>query len=339
MIGKILKGKSFKACLGYVLGKEEARIIDGNVIGDDPSQLSRQFDWHCQSNDSVKRVVYHLILSTSPEENLTDQQWRAIAKDYLSALNLTDVPYLIVQHTDRPHQHLHLVTTRIKSDGTCVRDGWDYTRSQKIIKVLEEKYQLKPKPSQPIKSEDEKETLELIKRSLDELFIKYESLSLDEIIRLLAEQNIQVSIKRTPQKKTIKNLFYEFNNVTFIDLKLGKDYTLSELERKGSFSSISSELNHLKKNHTRDLHPDEVAFNNLFKSHKNELKVNNFKFNKNSREYTLSYGDKVLIRYITLAKQRALILYQHPHYEQYLSSFKSSLNQSLSSSHSHQRSR
>ncbi|KAA6309940.1 hypothetical protein EZS27_038666, partial [termite gut metagenome] len=54
-------------------------------------------------------------------------------------------PYMIFKHEDIDRQHLHIVSTRVRSDGTLISDKKDFERSRKITDDLEQKYGLLPK--------------------------------------------------------------------------------------------------------------------------------------------------------------------------------------------------
>lgn len=150
MIGKISKGRGFSGCLSYVLGKEGAKVLDGNVMGSEPSVLARQFRFCCQANSRVERTVFHASLATVASEPLDEATWRAIARDYLAQMEFTDVPYVLIKHSDTQHHHVHIVAGRVRADGSCVSDKYDYYRSQKAIRRLEQHYGLSSPPPKKI---------------------------------------------------------------------------------------------------------------------------------------------------------------------------------------------
>ncbi len=43
MIGKQIKGKGFAGCLGYVLGKDGAELVGGNMLGENAQELASEF--------------------------------------------------------------------------------------------------------------------------------------------------------------------------------------------------------------------------------------------------------------------------------------------------------
>ena len=51
--------------------------------------------------------------------------------------------YLVVKHTDTPHDHIHLVASRIRmTDGSVVSESRDYQRSEGVLRGIEKDYGL-----------------------------------------------------------------------------------------------------------------------------------------------------------------------------------------------------
>ena len=63
-------------------------------------------------------------------------------------MGFTNNQYIAVKHTDQEnHEHIHLVTSRVKMDGSVVSDSWDWIRSQDVIRKLEKDFELESVPS------------------------------------------------------------------------------------------------------------------------------------------------------------------------------------------------
>lgn len=142
MIGNISKGRGFRGTLNYLLEKEQGELIGGNMLGQTARELAAEFKLSRQLNPTIKQPVYHVSLSLPHPERLDDEKWNEIARDYLQQMGFTDNQYVVVRHSDRSHDHIHLVAARGRLDGKCVSDWQDYYRSQKAIRCLEQKYQL-----------------------------------------------------------------------------------------------------------------------------------------------------------------------------------------------------
>jgi hypothetical protein len=68
-------------------------------------------------NQGIKRNAIHISLNFSPLEDHSRETLMAIANTYMQRIGFAKQPYLVYEHYDAGHQHLHLVTTYIKRDG------------------------------------------------------------------------------------------------------------------------------------------------------------------------------------------------------------------------------
>jgi hypothetical protein len=244
MIAKQIKGRGFRGCLKYLLGQKDSQIIGGNMIGQDPDSLTREFNLSRRLNANVKRVVYHACLSTPLDEKLTDDTWTAFAADYLLGMGFDQNQYVIVKHLpdkQHNHNHIHVVASRIKMDGKCVHDSWDYPRSEKLLRELEQNYQLTtPEIKNPLKRSPTTGEVRLRRRTGEPSIrqqiqdtidiITSTPLSLAEFINQLARSQIDVQIHAS-RTGLITGISYEYQGVAFSGSHLGSGYTLGGLEK------------------------------------------------------------------------------------------------------------
>lgn len=72
-------------------------------------------------NENVKRNSVHISLNFDPSESyLTQDKLTAIARVYMEKLGFGQQPYLVYQHHDAGHPHIHIVTTNIQADGNRI---------------------------------------------------------------------------------------------------------------------------------------------------------------------------------------------------------------------------
>ncbi len=160
MIPVIYKKTNFLKTLQYVLGKEDAAIIQTNMAGKTPDEFNQQFLNTKYSNKSVKRQCAHLIISIAhrPDyhEHLSDSQYCYVAQEYLKDLGYlpknesvseAESQYIAVRHHDRDHEHLHIIASRIRLDGSLVRDSYDYFNSQVSTRRLAVQLRLEVTPT------------------------------------------------------------------------------------------------------------------------------------------------------------------------------------------------
>ncbi|WP_254444812.1 relaxase/mobilization nuclease domain-containing protein [Anabaena sp. UHCC 0187] len=142
MIGKHVKGTSFRGLLNYLFGKEGARQIGGNMEGTNPRELAAEFGISRRLNPKVSRAVYHASLSLPHDESLDDDTWHEIAQKYLQGMGFDMNQYVVVRHIDRTHEHAHIAASRIQLNGITVSDSWDHPKSEAVIRKLEKEYNL-----------------------------------------------------------------------------------------------------------------------------------------------------------------------------------------------------
>ncbi|MBW4512899.1 MAG: relaxase/mobilization nuclease domain-containing protein [Scytonematopsis contorta HA4267-MV1] len=140
MISVIYKKPGFLNTLQYVLGKERTNIVDSNMQGKKPEDFNEQFLATKYCNKEVKNQCAHIILSIAhtdiKHESLNNSEFRYAVREFLTDMGFlnkdgnSDSQYVAARHHDRDHEHLHIVASRIRLDGSCVRDSFDYFNSQ-----------------------------------------------------------------------------------------------------------------------------------------------------------------------------------------------------------------
>ncbi|EIR7531207.1 relaxase/mobilization nuclease domain-containing protein [Salmonella enterica subsp. enterica serovar Llandoff] len=122
MKGYVAKsGKSFKNRVKYIL-KDDHDFICSNMASDynNVSDLTDEFKTVSNFRKDIKNPVFHAFLSLPKHEELTDEKWQEIAKDYLKEMNI-DIEkhqYICVRHKDTDQDHIHIVANRIGLDGS-----------------------------------------------------------------------------------------------------------------------------------------------------------------------------------------------------------------------------
>ncbi|MDR1348821.1 MAG: relaxase/mobilization nuclease domain-containing protein [Prevotellaceae bacterium] len=145
MIGKIVKGRSFKGCVSYVLGSKEAKIlVSEGVLETDAKSIINSFYMQSLLNPKLSKCVGHIPLAFSPDDSprMTDQFMERLAKEYMKAMGIENTQYIIVRHNNTSHPHCHIVFNRVNNDGKTISDRNDRYRNEKVCKQLKDKYNL-----------------------------------------------------------------------------------------------------------------------------------------------------------------------------------------------------
>jgi Relaxase/Mobilisation nuclease domain len=161
LIANQKKNASFRSTLEYVLGNDKATLIDTNMGGRTPRQLAAEFAAARRLRPNLKRACAHVVLSIPHRdadhskgeyhEHLDDEQYVEIAHRWLKHMefrgeDLHDSQYMIARHLDTNHEHIHIIASRIRMDGSVVPDSWDYRRSEVVVRRLEQEFGLEATP-------------------------------------------------------------------------------------------------------------------------------------------------------------------------------------------------
>lgn len=149
MIAKLIKGSGFRGALNYLFNGNEkssnksAEIVTSNMAGLTPRHLSSEFSALRKLRPTLGKAVCHISLSIpSDDKKLSKQTWGEIAETFIQELGFKDCPFVAVKHNDTDHQHIHILASRIKTNGEVVSDKNDFKRSEDIIRRLENKFGL-----------------------------------------------------------------------------------------------------------------------------------------------------------------------------------------------------
>ena len=147
MMGDLKKRASFARVVNYVNNPKKARLIDGKDVRlDDNATIARSMQGQADDKPGrkLKNPVYHISLDFAHEDTpkLTDALMVEIAREYMRRMGITNTQYIVCRHTDREHQHLHIVANRVDNDGNTISDSNDNVRNVKVCKALTREYGL-----------------------------------------------------------------------------------------------------------------------------------------------------------------------------------------------------
>lgn len=237
MIGKIVKGKSFKGCISYVLDKDNTRLLDSEgVLTSDIKSIINSFYMQSLMNPNLAKSVGHIPLSYSKEDRsiLTDQFMVQLAKEYLKAMNIKNTQYIIVRHENTDNPHCHIVFNRVDNDGKTISDRNDHYRNEKVCKQLKDKYNL-------TYGEDKEQTnIQKLKGGEKTKCEIYHAIK-SALKQSESWTQFQSSLKQ--QGITISKYKGKTNEIQGISFKKG-DYSFkgSDIDRNFSYSKINKQL-------------------------------------------------------------------------------------------------
>lgn len=154
-------------------------------------------------NQNVKRNSVHISLNFAPPENPSDEKMKAIADAYMEKIGFGEQPYLVYRHEDAGHSHLHIVSIKVRADGSRIdMNNIGKNQSEQARKAIEEAfglvkaetqkqvaYQLQPVHAQRVQY-GKSATKKAIQNVLVNVLDKYKYGSLPELNAILNQYNI-----------------------------------------------------------------------------------------------------------------------------------------------------
>ena len=146
-MGDLKKRASFARVVNYVNNPKKARLIDSKDVRLDNNATianSMQGQADDKPGRKLKKPVYHISLNFAHEDTpkLTDALMAEIAREYMRRMGIANTQYITCRHTDREHQHLHIVANRVDNDGNTISDRNDATRNVAVCRFLTREYGL-----------------------------------------------------------------------------------------------------------------------------------------------------------------------------------------------------
>ena len=147
MMGDLKKRASFAKLVNYVNNPKKARLIDSKDVRLDNNATiaaSMQGQADDKPGRKLKNPVYHISLDFAHEDTpkLTDGLMTEIAREYMKRMGIVNTQYIVCRHTDKEHQHLHIVANRVDNDGNTISDRNDAIRNVAVCKALTREYGL-----------------------------------------------------------------------------------------------------------------------------------------------------------------------------------------------------
>jgi len=236
MITKVKANKSFRGTTKYVLDKEKAKIIGGNMYGQSTNELVEQFTLSAHLNPQLKDPCYHLMLSVpqtdrtlnddelanlsqrhfanvivlsrlqgdeaqvkQPDKRIADIKLKELVDEFIES-ELPAYDFFIARHSDKEHDHTHIVASRVNNlDGKSIRTWNNYAHSEHSARLLEREFQLTQ-----VQSSWESKQKAMTRNQLER--VERDGLPGEEIMRRAIEQ---VAVNKPTMPQLIERLWRE----------------------------------------------------------------------------------------------------------------------------------
>jgi hypothetical protein len=221
-------------------------------------------------NENAKRNTVHISLNFHPLDNLSKEVLIEITDTYMEKIGFSKQPYLIYQHHDAGHPHLHLITNNIERNGKRIDlHHLAIKKSEPARKEIEkvfglvraegrknkEAFSLDPIPTSKVRY-GKIASMKAISNVLNRVLNAYKYSNLHELNAVLKQYNVMADPGKEDSKMfTSKGLLYrildEKGNTTGVPIKASNFYlqpTLNFLEKKFQSNTIrqSSDITSLK---------------------------------------------------------------------------------------------
>lgn len=142
-------------CIRSILNYNENKVKQGvalcigaeNYTADvdklnDFAKINR-FTKRLELNENTKRNSVHISLNFDPSENHSKEKLMAIVNTYMEKIGFGEQPYLVYQHHDAGHPHVHVVSVNIERDGKRIdMHHLGIRKSEPARKEIEETFSL-----------------------------------------------------------------------------------------------------------------------------------------------------------------------------------------------------
>ncbi|KFF17775.1 relaxase/mobilization nuclease domain-containing protein [Flavobacterium hydatis] len=212
MVAIIKTGHSIHKVFYYNENKVKENVAECIGAGNYPIDVDKmgltiklnRFLKQLELNENVKRNSVHISINFDPSENHSKEKLMAIADSYMEKIGFGEQPYLVYQHHDSGHAHIHLVSINVQRDGTRIdMQNIGKNRSEPARKEIEElfelvkaqgnknspDFQLKPIISGKIQY-GRTESKKAITNVLNQVISSYKYTSLPELNAVLKQYNV-----------------------------------------------------------------------------------------------------------------------------------------------------
>lgn len=151
MVAIIKTSHSIRSVFYYNENKVKAGIAECITAGNYPADVDKMTDImklnrfvkRAELNQNVKCNTLHISINFEPSEKHSKEKLIAIADTYMEKIGFGEQPYLVYQHHDAGHEHLHVVSINIEKDGKRIDlHNIGLRKSESARKEIEEQFGL-----------------------------------------------------------------------------------------------------------------------------------------------------------------------------------------------------
>mgnify|MGYP000910270286 CR=1 FL=1 len=147
---KTVRGSGFRGLLDYQfrIGKPpeiqaKAKMIGGNMAGETPRELAKEFGQARKLRTDIKKPVWHCSLNLPAGEILTEEKWQEVVNSFLKKMEVPkENQFCIIRHSDTNYDHVHIALNRVNLNGRVWSYANDVYRAIDACQALEKEFGL-----------------------------------------------------------------------------------------------------------------------------------------------------------------------------------------------------
>lgn len=241
-------------------------------------------------NENATRNSVHISLNFDPSEKISNEQLKEIADIYMQKIGFGEQPYLVYQHFDAGHPHIHIVSVKVRADGSRINmQNIGRNQSEKARKEIEIAYSLAKAENMKKKQYELKSTFtqkvqygksdsrRAIANVLDAVLTTYNFTSLPELNAVLKQYNVLAdrgseSSRVYQQQGLLYHILDNNGNSIGVPIKASSFYnkpTLKYLEERFHLNEAARQPHKSRVRNTVDLiflKPSKQSLQGLIKS-------------------------------------------------------------------------
>lgn len=211
MVAIIKTGASIRSTFYYNENKLKEGVAECIMAGnypDDATNLSEQQRLNmllklAALNTNVVRNSVHISLNFDPSEQHSKSLLKEISQSYMEKIGFGDQPFLVYQHHDAGHPHIHIVSVKVAHDGSRIEtQNIGRNQSERARKEIENDFYLVKasskkqqqsehlKPAMVSANYGKVETKRAISNVLSGVIGKYKFTSIPELNAVLNRYNV-----------------------------------------------------------------------------------------------------------------------------------------------------
>ena len=260
MVAVIKTGHSISRILNYNENKVKEGSASAIYAANYPMDIEqltfenklRRLKNQAALNENVTRNSVHISLNFDPSESLSTSMLAQIADTYMDKIGYGQQPYLVYQHFDSGHPHIHIVSVKVKEDGSRIdMQNIGRNQSEQARKEIEKNFNLvkasvKEQQASTLKPVNiqrvqygRSETKRAITNVLELVVNGYRFTSLPELNAVLQQYNVYAD-KGTENSRIFKHHGLVYRILNEAGEKVGVPIKASDIFNKPTLSFLES---------------------------------------------------------------------------------------------------